>query len=90
MPALQILVTMPIFSVLLAFYRALLVWSTETRAITWAGLIETTAVLFVLWVLIQPANMIGVYAASWATLIARGVDLTALYFWGLPIVRRMQ
>lgn len=89
-PALQILVTMPIFSVLLAFYRALLVWSTETRAITWAGLIETLAVLFVLWVLIQPVNMIGVYAASWATLIARGVDLTALYFWGLPIVRRMR
>ena len=55
---------MPIVSVLLAFYRALLVWSTETRAITWAGLIETLAVLFVLWVLIQPVNMVGVYAPS--------------------------
>ena len=89
-PALQILVTMPIFSVMLAFYRALLVWSTETRGITWAGLIETVAVLSVLWVLIQPVNMIGVYAASWATLIARGVDLTALYFWGKPIIRRLR
>lgn len=89
-PALQILVTMPIFSVMLAFYRALLVWSTETRGITWAGLIETVTVLSVLWVLIQPVNMIGVYAASWATLIARGVDLTALYFWGKPIIRRLR
>ena len=89
-PALQILVTMPIFSVMLAFYRALLVWSTETRGITWAGLIETVAVLSVLWVLIQPVNMIGVYAASWATLIARGVDLAALYFWGKPIIRRLR
>ena len=89
-PALQILVTMPICSVLLAFYRALLVWSTETRAITWAGLIETVTVLFVLWLLIQPVNMVGVYAASWATLLARAVDLLALYFWGLPILRRMR
>ena len=70
--------------------RALLVWSTETRAITWAGLIETPVVLVALWVLIQPVNMIGVYAASWATLLARTVDLVALYFWGLPIIRRMR
>lgn len=89
-PALQILAAMPICSVLLAFYRALFVWSTETRAITWAGLFETVAVLAVLWILIQPVNMIGVYAASWATLIARAVDLLALVFWGIPIIRRMK
>ena len=88
-PALQILVFMPICSVLLAFYRALLVWSRETRAITWAGLVETVVVLGVLWALIQPMNMIGVSAASWATLLARGVDLVALYFWSAPIVRRL-
>ena len=89
-PALQVLVVMPFFSVMLAFCRALLVWSTETRAITWAGLIETVAVLFVLWALIQPVNMVGVYAASWATLAARGVDLFALYFWSVPVVRRLE
>ena len=89
-PALQILVAMPLCSVLLAFYRAFLVWSGETRAITWAGLIETVAVLFVLWALIRPVNMVGVYAASWATLVARGVDLVALYFWCVPVARRLR
>lgn len=89
-PALQVLVAMPLCSVLLAFYRAFLVWSGETRAITWAGLIETVAVLFVLWALIRPVNMVGVYAASWATLVARGVDLVALYFWCVPVVRRLR
>jgi O-antigen/teichoic acid export membrane protein len=89
-PALQILVAMPICSVLLAFFRAFFVWSTKTRVITWAGLFETVAVLGVLWILIQPVNMIGVYAASWATLIARAVDLLALLFWGLPMMRRLK
>ena len=52
-PALQVLVLMPFLSVLLAFCRALLVWSAETRAITWAGVIETVAVIGTLWLLMR-------------------------------------
>ena len=89
-PAFQILVAMPFCSVLLAFYRAVLVWSTKTRGISWAGVIETAAVLLVLWALIGPAYMIGVYAASWATLAGRFVDLGALVLWARPVVRRME
>ena len=89
-PALQVLVVMPFLSVLLAFCRALLVWSAETRAITWAGVIETFAVIGILWALIEPGNMVGVYAASWATLLARGADLLALYYWSAPVVRRLE
>ena len=87
--ALQVLILMPMASVLLAFCRALLVWAGETRAITWAGFIETAAVVAILWVLIQPWGMIGVFAASWATLLSRFVDLAALYRWSAPVVRRL-
>ena len=89
-PALQVLVLMPFLSVLLAFCRALLVWSAETRAITWAGVIETVAVIGTLWLLIGPVDMIGVYAASWATILARGCDLLALYYWSAPVARRLR
>ncbi len=88
-PALQVLVLMPFLSVLLAFCRALLVWSGETRAITWAGILETVVVIGTLWLLIEPLHLVGVFAASWATLAARGVDLLALYYWSAPIARRL-
>lgn len=89
-PALRILVAMPVLSVLLAFCRALLVWCAETRAITWAGGIEMLAALGVLWLLIGPVDLVGVFAASWAILIARLVDLGALYYWCAPVVRRLR
>ncbi len=87
-PALAIVVAMPLLSVLLAFCRALLVWSGKTDAITWAGIIETLSVSAIMYALIaEPVAMIGVLAASWATVLSRGVDLLALYFWAGPIVR---
>lgn len=88
-PALQVLILMPFASVMLAFFRALLVWAGETRAITWAGVIETAAVIAILWLLIEPWGMIGVFAASWAILVARFVDLVALYRWAVPVARRL-
>lgn len=89
-PALRILAAMPVLSVLLAFCRALLVWCAETRAITWAGAIEMLAAVGILYLLIWPANQVGVFAASWAILVARLVDLAALYFWCAPVVRRLR
>ena len=89
-PALRILVAMPLLSVLLAFGRALLVWCAETRAITWAGVIEMAAAIAVLWFLIGPVDQVGVLAASWAILGARMVDLAALYGWCAPVVRRLR
>ncbi len=87
--AFQVLIVMPLASVLLAYFRALLVWAGETRAITWAGIIETGAVAAILWLMIEPWGMIGVFAASWAVLISRFVDLVALYRWSVPVVRRL-
>ena len=89
-PAFQLLILMPLLSVLLSFCRGLLVWAHETRAITWAGAIETLAVLGLLWLLIEPANMIGVIASSWAITIARIADLGVLYLWCAPLVRRLR
>ena len=89
-PALRILVAMPLLSVLLAFGRALLVWCAETRAITWAGVIEMAAAIALLWFLIGPVDQVGVLAASWAILGARLVDLAALYGWCAPVIRRLR
>ncbi len=89
-PALRILVAMPVLSVLLAFGRALLVWCAETRAITWAGVIEMAAAIALLWFLIGPVDQVGVLAASWAILVARMVDLAALYGWCAPVIRRLR
>ena len=89
-PALRILVVMPFLSVLLAFCRALLVWCAETRGITWAGVIELAAAIALLWFLIGPVDQVGVFAASWAILLARMVDLAALYGWCAPVVRRLR
>lgn len=89
-PALRILAAMPFLSVLLAFGRALLVWCAETRAITWAGVIEMAAAVGLLWFLIGPADVVGVLAASWAILVARMVDLAALYGWCAPVIRRLR
>ena len=88
-PAYQLLTLMPLLSVFLAFFRALLVWSHRTRAITWAGAIETVAVLGILGLLISPVNMIGVIAASWAVMVARLVDLVALWAWCRGVVRKL-
>ncbi len=90
-PALGIVVVMPLLSVLLAFSRAMLVWSGKTDAITWAGLIETLSVAAMMAALIaEPIAMVGVLAASWATVLSRGADLLALYFWAGPIIRRFR
>ncbi len=90
-PALQIVVLMPMLSVLLAFCRALMVWSGKTDAITWAGILETVAVAGLMYALIsEPIAVIGVLAASWATVLSRGLDLFALYFWAAPLVRRFR
>ena len=43
----------------------------------------------ILWVLIQPWGMIGVFAASWAVLLSRFIDLLALWGWSVRVVRRM-
>lgn len=88
-PAYQLLTLMPLLSVFLAFFRALLVWSHRPRAITWAGAIETVAVLGILGLLISPVNMIGVIAASWAVMVARLVDLVALWAWCRGVVRKL-
>ncbi len=90
-PALQIVMLMPLLSVMLAFFRALMVWSGETDAITWAGIIEIASVCLMLYAFIsEPIAMIGVLAASWAMILSRAVDLLALYWWVAPVVRRFQ
>ena len=89
-PALQVLSLMPLSSVLVAFWRAFLVWSGATRGITWAGLIEMLAAILALWLLIGPGDLPGVFAAAWGMLLARAVDLVALYYWALPELRRLR
>ena len=71
LPPFRLLAVMPALEVLLSFQRSQLVHARRTATITWATVVEVTAIVGVLTVAVTGFDLVGAVAAAFALLLGR-------------------
>jgi hypothetical protein len=77
----------PFFSVLLAFQRAIQVFGRNTRPVTFATIVEVTAIVIILFLGIRVFDGIGVIAAVSALFLGRVLGNLSLLYPGYLVLR---